>query len=50
MDIRRNFYLVFKEAVNNIAKYSGASNAFVMIRNHENNLKMTIRDDGNGFK
>jgi two-component sensor histidine kinase len=50
MEMRRNFYLIFKEAVNNLAKYSGASNAFVIIRNHENNLKMTIRDDGNGFE
>ena len=48
--MRRNFYLIFKEAVNNLAKYSRASNAFVMISNRENNLKMTIRDDGNGFE
>jgi len=49
MDMRRNFYLIFKEAVNNIAKDSGAANAFVMIWNRDTNLKMTIRDDGNGF-
>jgi ligand-binding sensor domain-containing protein/two-component sensor histidine kinase len=49
MDTRRNFYLIFKEAVNNIAKYSYAANASVMIWNKENNMKMTIRDDGNGF-
>ncbi len=50
MELRRNFYLIFKEAVNNLAKYSGAANAFIMIWNRENNLKMTIRDDGNGFE
>jgi signal transduction histidine kinase len=50
MDLRRDFYLIFKEAVNNVAKYSGASNAFVMIWNRDTNLKMTIRDDGNGFE
>ena len=50
MDTRRNFYLIFKEAVNNMAKYSGAANGFVMIWNRENTLKMTIRDDGNGFE
>jgi len=50
MDVRRNFYLIFKEAVNNVAKYSHAANAFVMIWNRENNLKMTIRDDGSGFE
>jgi len=50
MDMRRNFYLFFKEAVNNTAKYSGAANTHVMIWNRENNLKMTIRDDGSGFE
>ena len=50
MDMRRNFYLIFKEAVNNTAKYSGAANTYVMIWNRENNLKMTIRDDGSGFE
>lgn len=49
MEMRRNFYLIFKEAVNNAAKYSQATNTFVMIWNRENNLKMTIRDDGSGF-
>ena len=48
--MRRNFYLIFKEAVNNTAKYSGAANAYVMIWNRENHLKMTIRDDGSGFE
>jgi signal transduction histidine kinase len=46
MDARRNFYLIFKEAINNIAKYSGAANAFVVLLQKENNLKMTIRGDG----
>lgn len=50
MEMRRNFYLIFKEAVNNVAKYSRAANAFVMIWSRENNLKMTIRDDGSGFE
>jgi len=49
MEMRRNFYLIFKEAVNNVAKYSQATNTFVMIWNREDNLKMTIRDDGKGF-
>src|SRR5204862_6625453 len=49
IETRRNFYLIFKEAVNNIAKYSYGDNAFVMIWNRESNLKMTIRDDGKGF-
>ncbi|MDB4918740.1 two-component regulator propeller domain-containing protein [Mucilaginibacter sp.] len=50
MDKRENFYLIFKEAVNNSAKYSHAKNAFVVIWNQQKNLKMIIRDDGNGFE
>ncbi|MDB5152086.1 MAG: histidine kinase, partial [Mucilaginibacter sp.] len=50
MDKRENFYLIFKEAVNNCAKYSHATNAFVAICDQQNNLKMIIRDDGNGFE
>ncbi|MDB5023320.1 MAG: hypothetical protein JWP78_1075 [Mucilaginibacter sp.] len=50
MDKRENFYLIFKEAVNNCAKYSHATNAFVAIWNQQNNLKMIIKDDGNGFE
>ncbi|HEX7844270.1 MAG TPA: two-component regulator propeller domain-containing protein [Chitinophagaceae bacterium] len=49
MDARRNFYLLFKEAVNNVAKYACATNVFMSIRNNENILQLTIRDDGNGF-
>jgi len=50
MDKRENFYLIFKEAVNNSAKYSRAANAFVFIQDKQNSLKMTIRDDGDGFE
>ncbi|MBC8047536.1 MAG: hypothetical protein H7Y00_12125 [Fimbriimonadaceae bacterium] len=50
MDTRRNFYLIFKEAINNIAKYSEAMNAFVFLKNNEDNLMMIIRDDGKGFE
>jgi ligand-binding sensor domain-containing protein/two-component sensor histidine kinase len=50
MDKRENFYLIFKEAINNSAKYSQAKNAFIVISNYQNNLKMTIRDDGTGFE
>ena len=49
MDTRRNFYLIYKEAVNNIAKYSGALNANILLHHSEDHLKMVIRDDGKGF-
>ena len=49
MDIRKNFYLIFKEAVNNAIKYSGASelHASVQFSNHQ--LALTVKDNGVGF-
>lgn len=49
METRRNFYLIFKEAVNNIAKYSEAINAYISLNANESNLRLIIRDDGKGF-
>ena len=49
MDTRKNFYLIFKEAINNIAKYSCAINAFVSLKKNKNNFILIIRDDGLGF-
>jgi signal transduction histidine kinase len=49
MDIRKNLYLIFKEATNNMVKYSGAQKAHFSIKNEKNNLVMQIVDDGTGF-
>lgn len=46
---RRDFYLIFKEAVNNLSKYSEADNAEIHIQKSGNFLKMMIKDNGNGF-
>ncbi|HLG33512.1 MAG TPA: tetratricopeptide repeat protein [Bacteroidia bacterium] len=49
MEVRRNFYLIFKEALNNLVKYSNASRVFISLT-HENNLiTLTLRDNGIGF-
>ena len=49
MEERRNFFLIFKEAVNNIVKYSEATRVSIALT-HENNLiKLSVRDNGRGF-
>ena len=49
MDVRKNLYLIFKEATNNMVKYAGASKAMFAIKEEKNNLTMLIRDNGKGF-
>ncbi len=49
MDKRRDFFLVFKEAINNLAKYSKCKKAIIELHVIKNNLIMKISDDGIGF-
>ena len=49
MEQRRNIYLVYKEAIHNIAKHSHATNAQVRIYQQTNALHIRISDDGEGF-
>ena len=49
MDVRKNLYLIFKEAVNNMIKYSEADKALFSITASKNNLTMVIQDNGKGF-
>ena len=49
MESRRDFFLIFKEAVNNIAKYSQGKRASIGIAIDGSRLVMTIKDDGVGF-
>jgi signal transduction histidine kinase len=49
MHQRKNFYLIFKEAINNIAKYADCKNVNVQITNSNTSIKMKIIDDGKGF-
>lgn len=50
MTRRKNFYLIFKEAVNNALKYSDCVNLWVRIHLHHRHLEMTVQDDGIGFE
>lgn len=49
MEQRKNFYLLFKEALNNIAKYALGNNVWIRLSKKQNNIEMLIRDDGKGF-
>jgi signal transduction histidine kinase len=49
MQARKNLYLIFKESLNNMVKYSKADQAMLSIESHHNHLSMLIRDNGKGF-
>jgi signal transduction histidine kinase len=49
MEQRRNFYLIFKESVNNLIKYSNCAQASVRVSIDRKKIFMTIEDDGVGF-
>ncbi|MBS1622013.1 MAG: tetratricopeptide repeat protein [Bacteroidetes bacterium] len=49
MEQRRDFFLIFKEAINNVAKYSECGQVKIDLNSDNGNIKMTITDDGVGF-
>jgi hypothetical protein len=49
MQNRQHLYLIFKETVNNLVKYSGATEARLALRVHGRRLQMEVRDNGRGF-
>lgn len=49
MEQRKDFYLLFKEAINNAAKYSGASDVWVTVGAKNGGLHLEVRDNGRGF-
>jgi len=50
VDFRQNIYLIFKEAINNIAKHADATRVDVQIKNANGHFNMSIRDDGKGWR
>lgn len=50
MEARKNLYLIFKEATNNMVKYSQASRAKFSIKGERDRLTMIIKDNGKGFE
>ena len=50
METRRDLFLLFKEAVNNTAKYSDATHIVIHMRLKNKIMKLTVQDNGCGFE
>jgi len=50
MQMRKDYFLIFKEAVNNLAKYSQCTKAEISIRKENKNIVTLISDNGKGFR
>jgi signal transduction histidine kinase len=49
MEQRRDFFLIYKEAVNNIAKYAQCKKVGITLQHSQQTLDLKIEDDGIGF-
>ena len=49
MKLKRNFYLIFKEALNNIANHAQCKKVDISIEKNHRFILLKINDDGSGF-
>jgi len=49
MEKRRDFFLIFKETLNNVLKYAGGEQVWISLALHSDEMTLTVRDDGRGF-
>lgn len=49
LDKRRDFYLIYKEAITNIQKYARASKVEILISREGDEVTLVVGDDGAGF-
>lgn len=49
MDTRRDLFLVFKEAINNLVKHSKATSAEINLVEEKNFVYLSVKDNGSGF-
>jgi signal transduction histidine kinase len=49
LPVRRNLFLAVKEALNNAAKHSEASEVFLRLYRHNQKLTVVVEDNGRGF-
>ncbi len=50
VETRKNLYLIYKESVNNAAKYSDGSAVVIALCLQNNKLNLSVRDNGKGFE
>jgi signal transduction histidine kinase len=50
VDVRKSFYLIFKEVVNNAVKHSKCTEIKVSLLSSPHVVEMVIADNGNGFE
>jgi signal transduction histidine kinase len=50
VEVRRNVYLVVREALHNVVKHSGASEVRVSLVLNEDGFRILIKDNGRGFE
>jgi signal transduction histidine kinase len=48
-ETKRNVFFIYKEALNNIVKHSGAENVLINLKTEKNQFILEISDDGKGF-
>ncbi len=48
-DVRRQLFLIFKEAINNVARHSGCTNADLRLELRDRLFIFTMNDNGGGF-
>jgi ligand-binding sensor domain-containing protein/signal transduction histidine kinase len=49
MEVRRDFFMIFKEIVHNVARHSRAESAAIRLLQKNGGLILEVRDDGVGF-
>lgn len=48
-EVRKNIYLIFKEAMNNIIQYADAKTVLFSVKHQKDDFEISIQDDGRGF-
>ena len=50
VEVRRNVYLVTREAIHNVLKHAGATTVRISLFMNEDGFRILIKDDGHGFE